>query len=140
MIAPTRAPSYYPQVSSLHPAWRKTLAHFIVAGGWPDGTPEAGIQSVRDDMTFNKTAALRKLDPNTGAYFNECDAFEPDWKTAFFGTNYPRLLNIKRRYDPNCVLWCRNCVGSDEWTKNKEGRLCRRDRESREELRVREDS
>jgi len=76
-------------------------------------------------MTFNKTAALRKLEPSTGAYFNECDAFEPDWKTTFFGANYQRLLGIKRRHDPKEVLWCRNCVGNDEWSEDEGGRLCR---------------
>ena len=31
---------------------------------------------------------------------NETDYFEPDWQHSFWGENYPRLLAIKRKYDP----------------------------------------
>ncbi|KAJ7931896.1 hypothetical protein B0H13DRAFT_2308281 [Mycena leptocephala] len=30
-----------------------------------------------------------------GAYLNETDTSEPDWKTAFYERNYDRLLAIK---------------------------------------------
>jgi len=36
-----------------------------------------------------------------------------DWKNAYWGANYPRLLSIKQLYDPDGAFWCHNCVGSD---------------------------
>jgi hypothetical protein len=32
-------------------------------------------------------AALRTAPPETGAYVNECDYFQPDWQKAFWGPN-----------------------------------------------------
>lgn len=57
---------------------------------------------------------LRQLLPNSGAYQNEADPFEPDPIESFWGAdNYARLLDIKRRIDPQNVLTCYNCVGWD---------------------------
>lgn len=55
----------------LNPAWRDTVVHMIVTEGWIDGASQEEIQSVRDDITYNKTYALRQLAPDSGAYFNE---------------------------------------------------------------------
>ncbi len=35
------------------------------------------------------------------------------WKTP---ARYARLLSVKKRWDPNNLFWCHNCVGSDEVT------------------------
>jgi hypothetical protein len=91
------------------------------------------IQAVYDDITHNCTYALRELDPDSGAYFNEADPFEPDWQWQFFGKNYERLKQVKERWDAKGVFWCksvckgvyelriitnvvigRSCVGSEE--------------------------
>ena len=36
----------------------------------------------------------------SGRYVSESDYFEPGWQDAFWGANYPRLLAVKDRYDP----------------------------------------
>jgi len=109
----------------LNPAWRVTVAHFIVTEGWLDGMPRSLIDEVYQDITLNKTYALRQLAPDSGAYFNECDSYEPDWQYSFFGANYPRLAKIKQQYDPDGVLWCRRCVGSEAFIEQADGGLCR---------------
>jgi hypothetical protein len=124
MIASPNTPSYYPDVSSVLPAWRNTLTHFIVVESWRDGIPREAIQAVYSDITYNKTELLRKLSPETGAYFNEPDSFEPNWQKAFFGENYGRLRKIKEKYDPKNVLWCLRCVGSEALEEQLDGRLC----------------
>lgn len=35
--------------------------------------------------------------------------YEPDWESAFWGENYSRLLEIKRKYDPDQLLDCWHC-------------------------------
>jgi hypothetical protein len=56
---------------ALNPAWRDAVTHLIVVKGWIDGSPPEMVQGVYDDITYNKTHALRQLDPDSGAYFNE---------------------------------------------------------------------
>ena len=50
--------------------------------------------------------------------------YQEDWQQTFWGENYDRLLEIKRAIDPDDVLWCHPCVGSEGW-KEVDGRLCR---------------
>lgn len=122
MVGSSAIPAYYPDVQSLNPAWRDTLVHLVVVEGWQDGSPQAVIDAVHKDATA-KTQKLRALSPDTGAYFNEADSQEPDWQTSFFANDYGRLLKIKREIDPENVLWCRKCVGSEVYVE-QDGRLC----------------
>lgn len=53
---------------------------------------------------------------DAGAYMNEASAYEPDFVTAFFGQeNYPRLSEIKSKYDPNDLFIVNSGVGSERW-------------------------
>lgn len=45
---------------------------------------------------------------------NEADPTSPTWQSDFYGDNYPTLLTVKRKWDPNGVFWCKTCVGSTE--------------------------
>lgn len=77
-------------------------------------------------MTHTYVEALRELAPDMGSYINEADPNEPDFQHAFWGDNYNRLLDIKRKYDPSDVLWCRQCVGNEGWME-VDDMLCRVD-------------
>ena len=48
-----------------------------------------------------------------GTYINEANPYEPDWKNAFWGPNYEKLLEIKQRIDPENLMVCNRCVGAD---------------------------
>jgi hypothetical protein len=125
MIASPNTPIYYPDLVSMNPAWRNALTHLIVVESWKDGIGQSIIDSVYRDITTEKIQPLRDLSPETGAYFNECDSYEPDRQESFFGKNYERLLAIKRRVDPENLLWCRRCVGSEALVEDNDGKLCR---------------
>jgi len=62
--------------------------------------------------------ALRAAAPDTGAYVNECDYFQKDWQRAFWGSNYPRLQRVKRRYDPEGLFFTHHSVGSESWSSD----------------------
>lgn len=50
---------------------------------------------------------------------------EPDFKQAFYGVNYERLLKIKDKYDPDQLLYGSTAVGGDRWKEGSAGRLCK---------------
>lgn len=54
----------------------------------------------------------------------QCDVNDPTWRSTTFGPNYERLLSIKRLYDPDGLLYCKNCVGSEQWEEQMDGGLC----------------
>tara|TARA_B100001059_G_scaffold16631_1_gene13730 strand:- start:644 stop:2482 length:1839 start_codon:yes stop_codon:yes gene_type:complete len=56
---------------------------------------------------------IRKATPGAGNYANEADYHEPDWQEAFWGTHYPRLLTVKKRYDPTGLFQTHHSVGSE---------------------------
>ncbi|MCY0989541.1 BBE domain-containing protein [Nannocystis sp. ILAH1] len=35
-----------------------------------------------------------------GAYLNYCDTDIEDWPQAYYGENFPRLVKVKRQWDP----------------------------------------
>lgn len=55
----------------MNPAWRDAIVHFITLRGWAEGSPKEVERAAYNDITFNKVQALRELDPDSGAYFNE---------------------------------------------------------------------
>ncbi|KAI0447903.1 hypothetical protein F4803DRAFT_571551 [Xylaria telfairii] len=114
-----------PVDNALNPAWRDTAIHLIIEREWDDSTPASRVNEMVDDMTYNKLNILRELEPNSGAYLNEANDFEPGWQWSFFGPHYGRLYTIKTKYDPEGVLWCPLCVGSEAWVQTHDGLLCR---------------
>ena len=59
---------------------------------------------------------LRAVAPNGGAYVSESNYFEKNFQQAYWGSNYPRLLEIKKKYDPSGLFTVHNGVGSEEWS------------------------
>lgn len=110
--------------SGVNPAWRQTYVHNIVARGWAPGSSNATIQAVYDDITFNKTQAMKDLAPNTGCYMNEADRFDPDYLQDFYGEHGSRLSGIKRRRDPWSVFYCPTCIGSERVRVQPSGQIC----------------
>ncbi len=109
--------------TATNPAALSAAALVIVAGGESatfEGisghapNTERGAAEARDIRATMQI--FRDATPDGGAYPNEADYFEPDWQRSFWGANYERLLEIKRRYDPEGLFTCHHCVGSEAWT------------------------
>jgi FAD/FMN-containing dehydrogenase len=62
------------------------------------------------------TAELRRIVPNAGSYVSESNFANRSWQQAYWGTNYSRLRDIKRKYDPNGLFFVHHGVGSEEWS------------------------
>ncbi|VZH90601.1 unnamed protein product [Fusarium fujikuroi] len=124
-ISGTLTISPKPVNNSLHPSWRNATVHLITGQSWTDATMDTDVRNIVHDMTFRKLALLKELDLAQGAYLNEANSIEPDWQWSFWGPNYARLRDIKEKYDPKGLLWCPQCVGSEDWVQRHDGRLCR---------------
>ncbi|PMD34528.1 FAD-binding domain-containing protein [Hyaloscypha variabilis F] len=108
---------------AVNPAWRKALIHAVTSQDW---TPldETERATAEHDINEVQTEAFRKLVPDSGAYINEAYWDEPDFQRAFWGSNYERLLQIKKTFDPDDLFWCHICVGSECW-EEVGNHLCR---------------
>lgn len=111
--------------SALHPIWRETQLHVIIKRTWKDTTPFNQQAALQKSLTEKEVPLLKKLDttPQGGSYLNEADAYEPNWKESFWGSNYRRLYQIKQKWDPEGLFIVRTGVGSEDW--DGEG-LCRK--------------
>jgi FAD/FMN-containing dehydrogenase len=106
-----------------HPDVVDAFALVIIAAGGPpvfDGFAAPDVAKAKDhrDHVYAAMQALRVAAPDSGAYVNECDYFESDWQQRLWGSNYPRLLEIKRRYDPDGLFYVHHGVGSEDFTDN----------------------
>lgn len=98
--------------TSVNPVAYEAAALAILGAGTVDNPdPVEGARA--KEKVDRAMAILRSLAPESGAYGNEADYFEPNWKEEFYGVQYPRLLAIKRRYDPLSMFRCHHGVGSD---------------------------
>jgi FAD/FMN-containing dehydrogenase len=84
--------------------------------GQPGAAPDAAAAQGRAARIGAAMAALRRVAPDTGSYLAESDFFQPDWQAAFWGGNYPRLLAVKQRYDPDGLFFVHHGVGSEGWS------------------------
>ncbi|KAK0186366.1 FAD-binding domain-containing protein [Armillaria mellea] len=111
--------------SAIHPAWRTAKTHIILTNSWDDSTSLSNISAIQNAFKDSQLPILEQIAGSPGAaYSNEADSLEEDFKTTFFGPNYPRLEDIKRKYDPMDMFIVAAGVGSDRWDKDG---LCRVD-------------
>lgn len=100
--------------NAVNPAWRKAFVHSVLGVSW---APLDNADRVRKEAYLDSVLVegLRKLTPGMGAYVNEAYPYEKDWQHVFWGSNYERLSAIKKKVDPEDVLWCHPCVGNEGW-------------------------
>ncbi|KAJ7512638.1 FAD-binding domain-containing protein [Mycena galericulata] len=97
--------------TSVTEAWRTAIWHTVAEGGWDGAAPLANETAAYTGIS-NAIDYLRAITPDA-AYQNEADVHEPNHEVSFWGTHYPRLLEIKQKYDPDSLLMCWHCVGYD---------------------------
>jgi FAD/FMN-containing dehydrogenase len=109
--------------TAMNPAVLNAFALAIVADG--QGPAYPGIPGHEPSVAEGRTAAgridkcidqLRAVTGQTGAYVSESNYFEKGWQQAYWGSNYPRLAVIKKKYDPDGLFFVHNGVGSEQWS------------------------
>lgn len=109
--------------TAMNPAVLTAFALAIVADG--QGPAYPGIPGHEPSVATGRKAAeridrcmdqLRAVAGETGAYVSESNYFEKGWQQSYWGSNYSRLAEIKRRYDPDGLFFVHNWVGSEQWS------------------------
>lgn len=109
--------------TAMNPAVLDAFALVICAANAPPAYP--GVQGHEPDVALARrhaqsitsaTDELRKLVPDAGSYVSESNFFEPHWQQSFWGSNYPRLLAVKKQYDPDGLFFVHHGVGSEDWS------------------------
>lgn len=68
---------------------------------------------------------LSPAQANAPSYLKQADFNQPNWQQTFYGSNYAKLLAIKNEYDPTHLFYATTAVGSEFWTVETDGRLCK---------------
>jgi FAD/FMN-containing dehydrogenase len=109
--------------TAMNPAVVDAFALAIVADG--QGPAYPGIPGHEPSVEPARKAAervhqcmdqLRAVAGETGAYVSESNYFEKGWQQSYWGSNYSRLAEIKRKYDPDGLFFVHNGVGSEQWS------------------------
>jgi FAD/FMN-containing dehydrogenase len=116
--------------TAMNPAVCGAFALAIVADG--EGPAYPGVTGHEPDVAKGRSAAravdrcmneLRTVVPNGGAYVSESNFFESDFPHSYWGNNSSRLVEIKKRYDPDGLFFVHNGIGSEQWTRDGFTRL-----------------
>lgn len=113
--------------NAVHPGWRKAILSMIIGAPWDYSRSFTANAQNQMTLTNRWDPLLTNLTgPSSGAYMNEGNFEQTDFQTQFFGTNYARLRQLKKEYDPTDVFYARKMVGSEDWNVEADGRLCRK--------------
>ncbi|KAF4427081.1 FAD-linked oxidoreductase sor8 [Colletotrichum fructicola] len=110
--------------NAVNPAWRTALFSAVVGTAY-DRADFSTLVSGQTTVTDTIVPILAELTPGGGAYLNEADRNQADWQDVFYGGNYAKLKAIKKIYDPCSTFYALTGVGSDDWTVQSDGRLCK---------------
>jgi FAD/FMN-containing dehydrogenase len=109
--------------TAMNPEVVDAFALAIVADG--QGPAYPGITGHEPNVTGGRKAAervhscmnqLRTVAPNAGSYVSESNYFERGWQRSYWGSNYERLRQAKKKYDPDRLFFVHNGVGSEDWS------------------------
>ncbi|KAF6844099.1 FAD binding domain-containing protein (isoamyl alcohol oxidase) [Colletotrichum musicola] len=112
--------------NAVNPHWRNAAIHVQYSTAWSND-PADWEQMIADQKTMTEDIIppIEAATPGSGNYVNEADFNIPDWKEKFFGGNYDRLLEIKKKWDASGLFYALKTVGSDAWNVAADGRMCR---------------
>lgn len=110
--------------NALQPNFETAFSSLIISPQWSHTQPWSDAKVLVDELQNDVMPVLEAVTPGAGAYKNEASWTQKDFQEAFYAGTYPRLAEIKARYDPDDVFYGLTAVGSERWVSDAEGRLC----------------
>jgi FAD/FMN-containing dehydrogenase len=111
--------------TSTNPAVVDAFALVISADGQRAAYPgvaghEPNVADARKaaDAIHQAMDQLRAVAGQDGAYVSESNYFQKGFQQAYWGSNYPRLAEIKKKYDPDGLFFVHNGVSSEQWSRD----------------------
>ncbi|KAF7181298.1 hypothetical protein CNMCM7691_000516 [Aspergillus felis] len=104
---------------SMHPGWRQAahLINFVRSVSIPTTHEKARSLEELHSIQMRK---LYNIEPGFRvSYRNLGDPLESDAARVYWGPNYKRLLEIKRKWDPEDVFFSQRGVGSEGWADDR---------------------
>lgn len=120
-------------INAVNPAFRNEASFLICSSKVNEDATVEELAEASQRLENEILGPLRDVTPEGGAYLNEADVAEPNWQDSFWGDNYPKLLEVKEKWDPKDVFYVHHGVGSEGWevrdgnggVPTQNGRLCR---------------
>jgi FAD/FMN-containing dehydrogenase len=109
--------------TAMNPKVLDAFALAMLGSGGPPAFP--GMPGPKPDLAAAKWEVARiksavqelmHIAPAAGSYVSESDFFEREWQDSFWGGNYPKLLQVKEKYDPEGLFFVHHGVGSEAWS------------------------
>ena len=98
--------------TAVHPGWRSSFMSLTGSVGW--SLANLSIPWYKAEQEAKKIDD-QQIKFGYGMYPNESGPNVTNWKSNFWGSNYDRLLQIKKKWDPDEFFYCSQCVGSDNY-------------------------
>ncbi len=87
---------------SISKGFRNALYHLVFGEVWDDAHVQT-YYDIGENSYFSESAYLQDVNGSNS------------WHNRYWGReNYKRLLQIKNKYDPDGLFWCRHCVGDND--------------------------
>ncbi|KAK0625512.1 hypothetical protein B0T17DRAFT_532977 [Bombardia bombarda] len=113
-----------PGSNAVFPQWRDAIFTINMVAAFEADVSSAELKRIQV-LINDWQKQFRSITPGAGSYMNEAIYDYEFWKEDYYGSTYDRLLQIKKKYDPDFILWAHAAVGSDAMTVASDGRLCR---------------
>ncbi|KAF9696252.1 hypothetical protein EKO04_005883 [Ascochyta lentis] len=112
--------------NAIHAKWRNASS-FIITNVLMNGTEPWAVKKEKEAYNTNVVGKmLREAGPYGASYVNEGDLYEPNWQEAYWGEKYPRLLKVRRKWDPTGVFYTQTTPGTEDWSVIDYGtKLCK---------------
>ena len=101
--------------TSATPAWRSGAVLLSSVTQWAYNASLEDREKVVDLWAQNdaNSSALAPTSASGGSYANEASPWTEQWQDDFWGSNHARLALVKKQVDPDGLLGCWHCVGSE---------------------------
>ncbi|KAJ4417400.1 hypothetical protein N0V82_006167 [Gnomoniopsis sp. IMI 355080] len=117
--------------NALAPYWRDAIAICLHYSVYDWEVPQEVMLQRKKTIAEVIYPAIEAATPDSGSYLNEGDPLvypmddDAKWQTAFYGSNYAALRQVKDKWDSESIFYSYTAVGSEDWSVDANGRLCK---------------